>query len=83
MVYNPKNMYQQYNEAFEKSTTSVIKGYRSNQNYINKEMRKDKTFYYDGAQHNIVFDKVIDKLSPVIGIQYVLGLTVVYAEQKQ
>ncbi|MEN8927733.1 MAG: SIMPL domain-containing protein [Flavobacteriales bacterium] len=73
-TYYPKNMYQQYNEAFE--TTSVNRNY--NNNYIKKEARKERTFYYDGIETDFGIDKIIDKIAPVVGIQYVLEIQVIY-----
>ncbi|MFT4665341.1 MAG: hypothetical protein ACI8YQ_004359 [Polaribacter sp.] len=73
-VYNPKDLYKQYNEAFE---TSVVNTQYSS-NYIKKEVRKDRTFYYEGVQNSLGLDKVIDEISPVVGIQYTLGLSITY-----
>lgn len=73
-VYYPKNLYKQYNEAFE---TSLVNTHYSG-NYIRKETRKERTFYYDGIDAEIGFDKIIDDISPMVGIQYVFELVIIY-----
>lgn len=73
-VYYPKNLYKQYDEAFE---TSLVKTHYSG-NYIRKETRKERTFYYDGMDAEIGFDKIIDEISPRVGIQYVFELVMIY-----
>ncbi len=71
--YLPKNMYSGYNEAFESSTVNTT--YYSG-NYVKKAVRKEKTFYYEGIENTLVADKVIDNISPVVGIQYVMTVKV-------
>jgi len=73
-TYNPKNMYKQYNEAFESSTVNT----RYSRDYTKKEVRKEKTFYYEGVENISGIDRVIDDISPVIGIQYVLEVGIIY-----
>jgi len=73
-VYYPKNLYKQYDEAFE---TSLVNKYY-NSSYIKKEARKERTFYYDGIETEVGVDKIIDDISPKIGIQYIIELSVVY-----
>ena len=73
-VHNPQNMYQQYDEAFE---SSVVNTHYSG-NYIKDNVRKEKTFYYEGAQNSLGVDKVIDEIAPVIGIQYSMRLSIIY-----
>jgi uncharacterized protein YggE len=73
-VYYPKNLYKQYDEASE--TSLVNTHYRGN--YIRKETRKERTFYYDGMDAEIGLDKIIDDISPRVGIQYVFELVMIY-----
>lgn len=73
-IYYPKNLYKQYNEAFE---SSLVNTYYSS-NYIKKEVRKEKTFYYDGVETELGIDKIMDEISPAIGIQYVITIKVIY-----
>jgi uncharacterized protein YggE len=73
-TFHPKDSYRQYKEAFETSTVNT----HYSKNYIKKEVRKDRTFYYDGVQNQLGLDKVVDTISPVIGIQYTLELSVLY-----
>ena len=47
-----------------------------------KDGRKEKTFYYDGIETELGIDKIIDDISPVIGIQYVLEIQVIYELEK-
>lgn len=77
-VYYPKNLYKQYNEAFE---SSLVNNYY-NSNYIKKEVRKERTFYYDGIDTEIGIDKIIDEISPIIGIQYIFELVITYDLKK-
>lgn len=77
-IYYPKNLYKQYNEAYE---TSLVNNYYSS-SYIKKEVRKERTFYYDGIDTEIGVDKIIDNISPIIGIQYVLELVITYDLEK-
>ena len=77
-IYYPKNLYKQYNEAFE---TSLVNKYYSS-SYIKKEVRKERTFYYDGIDTEIGVDKIIDEISPMVGIQYILELVIVYDLKK-
>ncbi len=72
---HPKSQYKQY-QAVESSNLSVTnRNYSAH--YIKKEARKHKTFYYEGENPS-AFDKVIGTISPKIGIQYVMSLTVSY-----
>lgn len=77
-AYPPKNRYRQYNEAFE--TSIVTTNY--SRSYIKKEARKEKTFYYEGVENNLNVDRIIDDISPVIGIQYVLNVSILYELEK-
>ena len=71
----PKNQYKQF-QAYESSSVSVHNRNYSQQ-YIAKEARKHKTFFYDGAPIS-GFDKVINPTDPKVGIQYVLTISMVY-----
>lgn len=71
----PKSQYKQY-EAYESSNVSIHNRNYSHE-YIAKEARKHKTFYYDGAPIS-GFDKVINPTMPEVGIQYVLTISMVY-----
>ena len=77
-IYYPKNLYKQYNEAFE---SSLVNNYYSS-NYIKKEVRKERTFYYEGIDTEIGIDKIIDEISPKIGIQYLFELVISYDLEK-
>lgn len=77
-IYYPKNLYKQYNEAFE--TTLVKQNY--NNNYIRTSARKERTFYYDGIESEFGIDKAINNIAPVIGIQYILEIQVIYELKK-
>jgi len=72
-VYYPKNLYKQYNEAFETSTLNYYSG-----SYIKKEVRKERTFYYDGVETEVGVDKIIDEITPIVGIQYVMEVVITY-----
>lgn len=76
-VYFPKNLYKQYDEAFETSHVNYYSG-----NYVKKEVRKERTFYYDGIETEVGVDKIIDRISPTVGIQYVIELIIQYDLKK-
>lgn len=75
-VIFPKTQYKTY-QAYESSEIEASYGYKSNDKYLKKIVRKNKTFYYDGIPTN-EFDKVINPTQAEVGIQYVLSLTVSY-----
>lgn len=77
LTYYPKNLYQKYSEAFETST--IHHQYSS---YIRKDVRKSSTFYYDGIEYEMSIDKIIDEVSPNIGIQYVMNIQMIYELEK-
>ncbi|WP_445908776.1 SIMPL domain-containing protein [Yeosuana sp.] len=77
-TFYPKNLYKQYNEAFE---TSLVNNYYGS-NYIKKEVRKERTFYYDGIETEIGIDKIIDEITPIVGIQYIIELVITYDLKK-
>lgn len=76
-VYYPKNLYKKYSEAFESSLSEIY--YNANSA---KRVRKETTFYYDGMDTELGVDKIIDDISPVIGIQYVVEIQMVYKLKK-
>lgn len=78
-TFYPKNLYDQYTEAHE--TSEVTSSYSGN--YINQEIRKEKTFYYNGVETELGIDKVIDTITPTIGIQYVIEIQMIYELAKK
>ncbi|PIE50944.1 MAG: hypothetical protein CSA38_00705 [Flavobacteriales bacterium] len=74
-VFYPKNLYNQYNEVYE---TSNIEWGRYYRDHIKKDIRKEKTLYYDNVESKYPTDIVIDHISPKIGIQYLMEVTVRY-----
>lgn len=77
-IYYPKNLYQKYSEAF---VTSTVSNYYSS-SFIRKDIRKSTTYYYDGIEFEIGIDKVIDEVSPKVGIQYVMEVQMIYELEK-
>jgi len=75
--FDPKKMYLKY----QASESSSVHGRNYSSNYIHKEARKNKTFYYEGVGE-ASFDKVINESSPKVGIQYALTLTIIYDLEK-
>ncbi|QYJ67278.1 SIMPL domain-containing protein [Flavobacterium litorale] len=71
----PKNQYKEY-KAFESSDINVY-NYKNRKNYVQKEKRKNHTFYYQGLDA-ASFDKVINPAVPQVGLQYVVEVKVVY-----
>lgn len=71
----PKNQYKEY-KAFETSDVSIY-NYKNSKNYVQKEQRKNHTFYYEGMDPS-VFDKVINPSTPQVCLQYVIEVKVVY-----
>lgn len=74
----PKDQYQNYT-AFESSDIDYIR--TSNESFYKKELRKGKTFYYDGVDYSD-FDKIINNENPVVGIQYIMNISVKYDVKK-
>jgi uncharacterized protein YggE len=74
-IYYPRDAYKEYNEAFE--TGSVEEGRYSN-SYTVRKVKKETTFYYDGVEFRRGVDKIIDTISPEVGIQYLITVSVVY-----
>jgi hypothetical protein len=72
----PKTQYKRY-QAFESSDVS---NYYNNQ-YVKKEQRKNRTFYYEGLD-TTSFDKVINPDDPEVCLQYVVEVKVVYHIKK-
>ncbi len=73
----PKNLYKEY-KAFETSDVNIYNyNYNKDKNYIRKEQRKKRTFYYQGMDTS-VFDKVINPSTPQVSLQYVVEVKVVY-----
>lgn len=75
----PKNQYVNY-EAFESSDINLYSN-RYSSDFIQKEARKHKTFYYDGTDVS-TFDKVIQAADPEVGIQYVLEVEMIFELEK-
>jgi len=73
-VYYPKRLYKQYDEAFENSLVNTH--YYSN--YTKKEVRKERTFYYDGMETQLGINHYIDDFSPQVGIQFVMEIELIY-----
>ncbi|WP_027418416.1 SIMPL domain-containing protein [Crocinitomix catalasitica] len=74
---SPKTQYKNY-QASESSSLNI---HRQNshysQTYIQKESRKQKSFYYDGMPA-AGFDRIINSNEPKVGLQYVFNLTLQY-----
>jgi len=77
-VFYPKNLYKKYDEAFETSLVNV--NYSSS--YTKKSQRKNTTFYYNGVEFDTGIDKIIDEISPKVGIQYVIEIEMLYELEK-
>ena len=75
----PKTQYKQY-EAKESSDLNIYQSNNRYANYVRKEARKNRTFYYEGLSTGN-FDKVIGMRNPQIGVQHALTLTVEYQLQ--
>ncbi|NDI97607.1 SIMPL domain-containing protein [Flavobacterium sp. LaA7.5] len=71
----PKNQYKEY-KAFETSDVNIY-NYNYDKNYIEKEQRKNRTFYYEGMDASN-FDKIINPSTPQVCLQYVIEVKVVY-----
>lgn len=71
----PRTQYLQY-AAFE---SADVRG--GDQNYIRKEARKAKTFYYQGIDTSS-FDKVINPSDPEVCLQYVVEMDIAYHIKK-
>lgn len=72
---SPKTQYKSY-QAFESSSLNIHSN-KYSQRYIQKESRKQRTFYYDGTPTS-GFDKIINSSEPKVGLQYVFSLSMIY-----
>lgn len=72
---SPKTQYKKY-QAFEASQLDVYRNNNS-RSYVQKEMRKNNTFYYEGVPTG-TFDKIMNANEPKIGLQYVFSLSMIY-----
>lgn len=77
----PGNQYKNF-EAFETSNISYSNYYNSNQVVVQQEHRKSKTFFFDGIEVSN-FDKILNADTPVVGLQYVMKLKVVYQRKEK
>ncbi|AWH83771.1 hypothetical protein HYN59_00975 [Flavobacterium album] len=73
----PRTQYQKYS-AFESSEVNYV---TNDQQYVRKEARKAKTFYYQGIDTSS-FDKVINPSDPEVCLQYVVEMKIVYHIKK-
>ncbi|NOQ74705.1 MAG: DUF541 domain-containing protein [Crocinitomix sp.] len=73
---SPKTQYRKY-QAFESSQLDVYRNHDYSKTYIQKEARKNNTFYYEGVATG-GFDKIINANQPKIGLQYVFSLSMLY-----
>ncbi len=78
---SPTSQYKNF-AAFESSelNTSSNSRYYDKQ-IIRKEERKSKTFYYDGLNPQ-GYDKIMNADSPVVGMQYVMEITMTYRKKQ-
>lgn len=74
----PKGQYQNYT-AYESSDVDYIR--TSNESFYKKELRKGKTFYYEGVDYSD-FDKIINDENPEVGIQYIMNISAKYDVKK-
>lgn len=74
----PKSQYQNYT-AYESSDVDYIR--TSNESFYKKELRKGKTFYYEGVDYSD-FDKIINDENPEVGIQYIMNISAKYDVKK-
>ncbi len=72
----PGNQYKNF-QAFETSNISYSNYYNSNQVVVQQEQRKSKTFFFDGLETS-GFDKIMNADTPVVGLQYVMNVKVIY-----
>lgn len=81
VAISPTSQYKNF-AAFESSelNTSSNSRYYDKQ-IIRKEERKSKTFYYDGLNPQ-GYDKIMNADSPVVGMQYVMEITMTYRKKQ-
>lgn len=77
----PGNQYKSY-RAYESGTISYNNYYNNNTLVVQKEERKSRTFYFDGLPTD-GFDKVMNASSPIVGLQYVMNVQIVYKKHKE
>lgn len=68
-------------QAFETSDVSYMNNYyKSNQVVLKEELRKSNSFYYNSLPLDN-FDKIINADTPVVGLQFVMQVTVTYKKK--
>ena len=76
----PNSQYKKY-QAFETANLNVKNAYNRSDTYVQKEARKNRTFYYDGLNHS-GFDRILNITNTKIGIQYVFELRMIYERKR-
>jgi len=81
VALSPTSQYKNF-QAFETSELSYSNNSRySDKHVIRQEERKSKTFYYDGLNPQ-GYDKIINANTPVVGMQYVMEITMTYRKKQ-
>lgn len=81
VALSPISQYKSF-QAFESSELNYSNNSRYNdKQLIRKEERKSKTFYYDGLNPQ-GYDKIMNADSPVVGMQYVMEMTMTYRKKQ-
>ncbi|MCZ4318418.1 SIMPL domain-containing protein [Aequorivita viscosa] len=70
-------------QAFETSDISYLNNYyRSNEVVLKEELRKSNSFYYNSLPTDN-FDKITNADTPVVGLQFVMQVSVTYKKKAQ
>lgn len=75
----PSSQYNRF-QAFESSEMSYINDYYNSKKVVRHELRKSNSFYFKG-QSTEDFDKIINADTPVIGLQFVMNVSVSYTKK--
>ncbi|MGB3344501.1 MAG: SIMPL domain-containing protein [Aequorivita sp.] len=78
----PAAQYKKF-QAFESSDISYLNNYyRSNEVVLKEELRKSNSFYYNSTPTDN-FDKIINADTPIVGLQFVMQISVTYKKKTQ
>ena len=75
----PSSQYNKF-QAFESSEMSYINDYYNSKKVVRHELRKSNSFYFRG-QSTEDFDKIINADTPLIGLQFVMNVSVSYTKK--
>src|SRR5690554_2696396 len=75
----PSSQYSKF-QAFESSEMSYINDYYNSKKMVRHELRKSNSFYFKG-QSTEDYDKIINADTPIVGLQFVMNVSISYTKK--